>query len=1190
MRITPRLTMPSPDQQSAPEAKLWSASFLYQLVLALAGWSVFALLAGLGASQANWIEIAIFAVLSIGTKRLGFQVAPHVTHSLVGIVDLAALFSMGPFGAATVSCVSSGICKSVLCGSDQNTRSLDDWRTVAFVSGISVLKVTAASWAYSAAGGTIPLTVISWLSLLSVLAAGVVWFLVDHTLWFAYEWLRVGHERALRFLRRILPYSISIELVPLPLAAAISGARHSSVPLFLLICASALGAGLVVRALVVLLDKERRHVRELSTIQEVGRQLLDTRLDVRRVSALIYQACSQITDAPVFALRLLGSDGRDVSEYVTIDGQEISVDPQLLRTETTQSVLQSQESLCVEAFDETKAPIKVGPPAKSGLYIPIVQEEAVLGLIAVQSPDPNAYNADDRDVLELLASQAAIGLQTARLYQQERQRSAQLVAISHVTRQVASLQPLPQLMADTVQWIAENFAYYHVTLFTSDTENKQIICQAASSPYVQERGLTVPWGSGIVGVAAETGHTLLVNDARNDPRFREDAALPETCAEIAVPLAVEDRILGILDVQSDICDAFGESDVFVLETLASQIAIAVEDSRLYEDQQEQAWVSTALQQVAEAITSLTEPEAVLNTVARLALMFGGIDRCAIFVWYEAEGAFTAVAGEGWPISEHDYFEGHRTPAGTSPLLDRVRQEDETLITPAEDLYDALPERLIGDTDSRRVIGIPLHIKGQQVGVLVADGLAPSQQLTEHRQAILEGIARHAALGLESTRLYAAQREEARVSTALLRVANSVPTSLNLGEVVSTVTRLVPTLVGLDWCAILVWDEESQTFALRQGHALPDDHLAAVLPDQGPYRDLDAIRTLLTCSEPQILAGASAAALIPSLDGTADLGTVAVLPLHARARPLGLMLGGQRHATVYGETSLAILSTIASQTSLAIEAAHLYAQTVQQQRIEREIELAREIQESFLPEACPQIPGWDIAVEWRAARGVGGDFYDFVRLGEHHLGLVIADVSDKGVGAALYMALSRTVLRAAALDATGPADALRRANRILVDDNRSGMFVSMLYGVLDTRTGLLRYGRAGHNPGLWIHAETQTVDNLCPPGIVLGITENPEIAEATVTLEPGDALVLYTDGVTDALDKSENEFGEQRLIDCLRDIAPSRADRVVQQVNHRVSAFSSGAEQFDDFTLLAVTRQAAMATDQGPGVRFSATQT
>jgi len=303
------------------------------------------------------------------------------------------------------------------------------------------------------------------------------------------------------------------------------------------------------------------------------------------------------------------------------------------------------------------------------------------------------------------------------------------------------------------------------------------------------------------------------------------------------------------------------------------------------------------------------------------------------------------------------------------------------------------------------------------------------------------------------------------------------------------------------------------------------------------------------------------------------GAITAPPLRSRDRLLGALLAG--HAPDQGALSgqrLNILSGIATQTALAIESALLYRQSVAQERLQREIELARNIQESFLPECCPEFPGWQISVEWRAARGVGGDYYDFIQLDPQRLGLVVADVSDKGVAAALYMALSRAVMRASALEGRGPAETLRRVNRILLEDARSGMFVSMFYGILDLETGELTYARAGHNPPFWARAGGRSVEALLPRGTVLGILDDPDLEEEVIALAPGDALAAYTDGVTESFNEKDEEFGEDRLKQMLANAASHTADALVSLIDAAVRVFTGERQQFDDFTLVVVKRE------------------
>ena len=240
-------------------------------------------------------------------------------------------------------------------------------------------------------------------------------------------------------------------------------------------------------------------------------------------------------------------------------------------------------------------------------------------------------------------------------------------------------------------------------------------------------------------------------------------------------------------------------------------------------------------------------------------------------------------------------------------------------------------------------------------------------------------------------------------------------------------------------------------------------------------------------------------------------------------------------------------------------------------MQREIDLARTIQQSFLPERYPPLVGWSLAVEWRAVLGVGGDYYDFIQLDDQHLGLVIADVSGKGVGAAIYMALLRTVMRVTAFDQQGPGETLRRVNRVLLEESRSGMFASVFYGILNQETGVLTYARAGHNPPLFVHASDRRPESLCPEGIVLGVVERPNIQEDDIVFAPGDFMVAYTDGLTEANNDQVEEFGEERLSRVVQDLVSYDADMIIDRVDAALSAFTGTRAQFDDLTVLVLRR-------------------
>jgi len=245
-----------------------------------------------------------------------------------------------------------------------------------------------------------------------------------------------------------------------------------------------------------------------------------------------------------------------------------------------------------------------------------------------------------------------------------------------------------------------------------------------------------------------------------------------------------------------------------------------------------------------------------------------------------------------------------------------------------------------------------------------------------------------------------------------------------------------------------------------------------------------------------------------------------------------------------------------------------------QRVERELELAGQIQAGFLPESLPELPGWQLTAEIHPARETSGDFYDMFMLPDGRLGFLIADVADKGMGAALFMALSRTVLRIFMLEhGQRPELALRAANRHILRESSSGLFVTLFLGILEPATGKLVYCNAGHNPPLLQDGDRREQPRpLGRTGIPVGVS--PEAAWSSLSLEmqPGDALLLYTDGVTEAQGPSGEFFGESGLGRVLRDWDGSSAETLKQQVLQAVQAFVQSAAQQDDIAVMVLLRR------------------
>ena len=246
------------------------------------------------------------------------------------------------------------------------------------------------------------------------------------------------------------------------------------------------------------------------------------------------------------------------------------------------------------------------------------------------------------------------------------------------------------------------------------------------------------------------------------------------------------------------------------------------------------------------------------------------------------------------------------------------------------------------------------------------------------------------------------------------------------------------------------------------------------------------------------------------------------------------------------------------------------------RLERELRVARRIQQRLVLVTAHQVDGWQTACEYQPAREIGGDFFDVFPMpsAPHQLGIVIADVSGKGISAALLMAFVRPVMRAA-LDRSGdPAAALERTNTILATERQTGLFVTALATTIDTRTGVVRFASAGHESPLVLSPDAPPRQLDEPAAPLLGAFERLEVAATELRLQPGESLVLYTDGVTDAVDPAGRRFGEERFIETLAAASRQPAEDIRAAVIDAVAAFRGPAEAADDLALLVVQRLAA----------------
>ena len=821
--------------------------------------------------------------------------------------------------------------------------------------------------------------------------------------------------------------------------------------------------------------------------------------------------------------------------------------------------------------------IDVLPETRSEVVLPLKIENRVLGVLDIQNDQPHAFHPNDLLILEALADTIARAVEGARLYSDLRYRADQLTLIAEVSDSVTSSLELRPLMENVAILIHDRFAYPYVHLFTVHSIRRLIEYQAGSGVRSQDLWgytLSLDDPQGIIPWVARQGKTILANDVKKDERYRPSPLPPQdTNSELCVPLLYDNKVVGVLDIQSNEPNGFTQDDQLTFEAVADNIASAIHNADLYSSEQWRRQVADGLREVAGLISADVSVDDVLEAILSELDRNLPVDISAIWLLEDDELYLAACHNcdenqlEATLYSSPEYYEG---------MLKALYLDTPTIRKASDPIW--VTGATAGFNQDYSGLAVPLRVGEQHLGLITLAHSTPGRYGHE-AQAMTTTFASYAAVAIENARLYDSAQEQAYASAALLQVAQAIVSLNDLDEILGTIIRILPILVGVERAALYQWDADKDTYRPSQQYGLSEQDEESFWSrsfSPGEFAFLDACRGatgMMACELPEQPGLAGWLAVDPAQD--ANLGNPGALlyaiPIAVKNDLYGVILieeaaGGLR----FRSRRLEIITGIAQQAALAIQNDLLQKEMVVRERLETEVQLARQIQQTFIPEQLPQISNWDLAARWKTARQVGGDFYDVFELPNNRLGLFIADVADKGVPAALFMALTRTLVRAAVIENESPADALRRVNELLFPDTKQGMFVTAVYAVLDMDRSELTYVNAGHNPPLWVKCDG-VVERLTRTGVALGAAEDARYEQRNIHFTKEDNLLLYTDGLTESFNFEGELFGEERLIEALRLNRCSSASELLDVVESSLLNFVRDIPPADDLTMLVLRR-------------------
>ncbi|OGC77023.1 MAG: hypothetical protein A2Z27_01235 [candidate division Zixibacteria bacterium RBG_16_50_21] len=465
------------------------------------------------------------------------------------------------------------------------------------------------------------------------------------------------------------------------------------------------------------------------------------------------------------------------------------------------------------------------------------------------------------------------------------------------------------------------------------------------------------------------------------------------------------------------------------------------------------------------------------------------------------------------------------------------------------------------TIGRSVLAVPILRRGKFLGVLEAINKKEDSGFADADRENLLILAEQVAVALDNSFLYRRVKEESLKKEVLLEIDRKLSSSLELEEVLEVILNSIRKIVDCDAAGIFLINKKTQEV----------ERIEVVGYDLAVEADLN-----LKVGQGLVgfVAKTGEAMIVPDVRQdsryvNARLETLSeiVAPIKLAGEVIGAFNLESDQLNAFDEEDLAQLKVFAHQAAISIERARLHRTAMEQKKTSQELSIARQIQLSFLPRKNPTVPGLDIAGTNIPSEQVGGDYYDFIPIIEHQTGLVIGDVSGKGVPAALIMASFRASLLAEIRNNYAIRTILRKVNRLLFESMERDNFVTAIYGVLDSAKKVFTFSNAGHNPPFLLRHKGE-VEFLQQGGLALGILVDSSYQEKTITLKSGDLIVFYTDGVTEALNQEKQEFGQGRLIEVMKRGRSLPAGELLQAILEEVHEFSDG-NRSDDITVVVV---------------------
>ena len=816
----------------------------------------------------------------------------------------------------------------------------------------------------------------------------------------------------------------------------------------------------------------------------------------------------------------------------------------------------------------------------SELSLPLEFHGQVMGVLDLQSDKTNTFTELDVEQLEVLSQSIAIAIRNANLYRTSQWHRNLVDRYRQTAEYLSEDASSKELLHFIFRQVPTILPIDFIGFWQRDESNQSLSlidywardCVISSLDFATNLK-PMPWFGSLSGNQAAINKPA---DVTSDP-IQMRLEMDPNYSAVASALNYQGRDYGVLTFHVNSAGRYGNDSLNICSTFADYIGNALDKERVESEKETQTWLTSLLLDLAIETKNLTTLEELQNKIGHILIeLIGG----------RAVGLALISQDENIVELPSLYCPNLECHLGSLPIYfakqevqEKGLHSDRLSAARFGDFPDLLA--LLPELDSNgTILTFPLQTQEKTLGYLLHISNDtyitedPEEVIGKERFDILKGISQQAAISLQNIQMLDEKREEYQAEIHLLELDSLFTQANNFDTGLKKVSQRLFTESNLQALALLKFDTANSSYNLIQMLEIDENQqlkfgetdkvysqkeinsLMDLQIDQGDYAHGDDLFCKLSNKD---------------LNEKNRLKTL-VFPLEIGEDFYGLLLICD-HEIFLTQQRIGFFKVASEKIAIAFQNERLRAVEQLRRQTDQEMELARRIQKTFLPDQLPEIPGYKLAVEWKTARKVGGDFYDIFPLEDDKFGFLVADVSDKGLPASLYMTVARTLLRSQSRYNVSPAAVLEQVNHILQLDSAQAFYVTLVYAVLEPKSGQITYAIAGHNPPYVIDSTGQNANHLPKPNgsIAIGMLEPIKLEDRSLQLKEGQSFFLFTDGLSEPMNEEGIEFGDGRLTEVLAENSDKNPEELIEKLLAELGNFKASGSLEDDCTILILKR-------------------